>query len=106
MASRTNNKENPRRLLMLQAISGAFAGVAAAIVTNPLEILRIRVQVHRTSYYETLRRLYVHEGVAVFTKGLPPRMISNGLYSCLSMMAYETVKRASVLPEFKDSIVW
>lgn len=38
--------ENPRqKLLMLQAMSGAIGGISAAICTNPLEVLRIRIQV-------------------------------------------------------------
>jgi len=33
-------------------------------------------------------------------------MISNGIYSTLIMIGYETVKRACVLPEYRDRIVW
>lgn len=32
-------------LLLLQAISGSFGGIVAACVTNPFEVLRVRVQV-------------------------------------------------------------
>lgn len=46
------------------------------------------------------------EGTRVFTKGLPPRLISNAIYSCLIMIGYETVKRIAVLPEYKNQIVW
>lgn len=98
--------ENFENLLILQGISGACGGICAAICTNPLEVLRIRIQVHRTSYIETFRRLVKFEGVRVFTKGLAPRMLNNGIYSCLIMFGYETVKRICVLPEYKDSIVW
>jgi len=93
-------------LLKLQAISGAVGGVSAAIFTNPLEVLRIRIQVHRTGYVETFRRLIKYEGARVFTKGLAPRMINNGIYSFLIMLGYETVKRTCVLPEYRKSIVW
>lgn len=34
-----------QHLFWLQAISGATAGMSAAIATNPLEVLRIRIQV-------------------------------------------------------------
>uniref|UniRef100_A0AC34RDI4 Solute carrier family 25 member 44 n=1 Tax=Panagrolaimus sp. JU765 TaxID=591449 RepID=A0AC34RDI4_9BILA len=93
-------------LLKLQATSGAVGGISAAIFTNPLEVLRIRIQVHRTGYVETFRRLIKYEGARVFTKGLAPRMINNGIYSFLIMLGYETVKRTCVLPEYKQSIVW
>lgn len=41
----TENRDDVRGLLLLQAISGAFGGVCAAVFTNPLEIMRIRIQV-------------------------------------------------------------
>lgn len=61
---------------------------------------------HRTNFFETVNRLIKYEGLYVFTKGLAPRMINNGIYSCLIMIGYETVKRTCVLPEYKNSIVW
>ncbi|GMT29116.1 hypothetical protein PFISCL1PPCAC_20413 [Pristionchus fissidentatus] len=96
-----------RRLLFVdQAISGTVGGVASAICTNPLEMLRIRLQVHRTSYRETVRRLIKYEGMRVFTQGLAPRVVNNALYSCLVMLGYETVKKMCVLPEYKDCVIW
>jgi hypothetical protein len=38
-----------QNLLFLQAISGACGGMASAIVTNPLEVMRIRIQVENLS---------------------------------------------------------
>lgn len=55
---------------------------------------------------ETFRKLRKQEGLKVFTKGLTPRIINNGVYSCLVMLGYETVKKLCVLPEFRDKIVW
>ncbi|CAD5212156.1 unnamed protein product [Bursaphelenchus xylophilus] len=98
--------KDQQNLLALQATAGACSGLATAVVTNPLEVLRIRIQVHRTNYWDTIRRMYRYEGAAVFTKGLPPRLINSGIYSCLIMIGYETVKRHCVLPEYESSIVW
>lgn len=46
---KTKNSLTPRKkdekLLLLQAISGSIGGISAAIFTNPLEIIRIRIQV-------------------------------------------------------------
>ncbi|CAI2310521.1 unnamed protein product [Caenorhabditis sp. 36 PRJEB53466] len=95
-----------RNLFLDQAVSGSIGGVASAMVTNPLEMLRIRLQVHRTTYRETIMRLWKYEKAQVFTKGLAPRMVNNALYSSLVMLAYESVKRFAVLPEFKNKIVW
>ncbi|CAD6196271.1 unnamed protein product [Caenorhabditis auriculariae] len=101
----TASEVDDRNLFLDQAVSGSVAGVASAMVTNPLEMLRIRLQVHRTTYRETVSRLFKYEGTNVFTKGLAPRMLNNALYSCLVMLAYESVKRFSVLPEFKQKVV-
>ncbi|KAI1703752.1 mitochondrial carrier protein domain-containing protein [Ditylenchus destructor] len=101
--SSSNNSQN---LLVMQGFAGALAGMFAAIGTNPIEVLRIRIQVHRTLYLETIKRLIKYEGVRVFTKGLAPRIIGNALYSSMIMIGYETAKRMSVLPEFKDAVVW
>lgn len=41
--------QDEQNLLVLQAMSGACGGMAAAVVTNPLEVMRIRIQVCFTS---------------------------------------------------------
>ncbi|CEF65635.2 Solute carrier family 25 member 44 [Strongyloides ratti] len=53
----------------------------------------IRIQVHRTTYLETLQRIIKYEGLSVFSKGLIPRMINNGIYSLFIMLGYERVKQ-------------
>lgn len=95
-----------RNFYLDQAVSGSVAGIASACATNPLEMLRVRLQVHRTNYTETIRRLWKHEKSRVFTKGLAPRVVSNALYSSLVMVAYETVKKLCVLPEYQEHVVW
>uniref|UniRef100_A0AC35TLW3 Mitochondrial carrier protein n=1 Tax=Rhabditophanes sp. KR3021 TaxID=114890 RepID=A0AC35TLW3_9BILA len=93
-------------LIFLQSMSGALAGATSAVCTNPLDVLRIRIQVQRAGYSETIRRLYKFEGFRVFTKGLAARSINSSIYSLCIMMCYETAKRLSVLPEYEDSVVW
>ncbi|CAD5233997.1 unnamed protein product [Bursaphelenchus xylophilus] len=93
-------------LLLDQAVAATIGGAASTIATNPMEVLRIRLQVHRSSYKETFERLIRNEGWTIFTKGLPPRLISNSIYSCVVMVGYEVVKRFCVLPEYKEAIVW
>ncbi|WKX91772.1 hypothetical protein Q1695_010086 [Nippostrongylus brasiliensis] len=103
---RTSADVDTRNFFIDQALSGSIGGVASACVTNPLEMLRIRLQVHRTNYADTIKRLWKYEGSRVFTKGLAPRVVSNALYSSLVMLAYETVKKVCVLPEYRDHVVW
>jgi solute carrier family 25 protein 44 len=80
-------------LLLDQAISATVGGAAATVGTNPMEIFRARLQVHRTNYRETLERMLRNEGLALFTKGLAPRLINNSTFSCIVMVGYEVVKR-------------
>lgn len=95
-----------RNYFVDQAVAGSIGGMFAAVCTNPLEMIRIRCQVHRTSLAETIRRLIRYEGTGIFTKGLAPRVINNGIYSCLIMLGYETVKKLCVLPEYQHKVVW
>ncbi|KAK6050060.1 hypothetical protein COOONC_12435 [Cooperia oncophora] len=103
---KTADDVDNRNFFLDQAVSGSIGGVASACVTNPLEMLRIRLQVHRTNYAETIRRLWKYEGSKVLTKGLAPRVVSNALYSSMVMLAYETVKKLCVLPEYQEHVVW
>ncbi|XGW19294.1 hypothetical protein V3C99_003266 [Haemonchus contortus] len=106
MKPKTTAEVDNRNLFLDQAISGSIGGIASACVTNPLEMLRIRLQVHRTNYTDTIKRLWRYERSKVLTKGLAPRVVSNALYSSLVMLAYETVKKLCVLPEYRDHVVW
>ncbi|CAB3406982.1 unnamed protein product, partial [Caenorhabditis bovis] len=95
-----------RNLFLDQAVSGSIGGVASACVTNPLEMLRIRLQVHRTTYRETIIRLWKYEKAQVFTKGLAPRCVNNALYSSLVMLAYESMSATRVTSRFDRVNQW
>lgn len=95
-----------KSLLVVQTMSAALSGVMAACLTNPLEMLRIRIQVQRTGFWETVRRLYREERLQVFYKGLSPRITIISIQSCVMMTLYEAFKRFCVLPQYKDDIVW
>ena len=58
---------------------------------------RRHLQVHRTSYLETLQRMVKYEGSRCFYKGLPPRIINNGVYSCLIMCAISAVSQFAAI---------
>lgn len=42
------NEVDDRNLFLDQAVSGSIGGIASAIATNPLEMLRIRLQVNNS----------------------------------------------------------
>ncbi|WKX91775.1 hypothetical protein Q1695_010087 [Nippostrongylus brasiliensis] len=103
---RRNVKKDDGPLLLDQAVAATFGGACSTIVTNPMEMFRIRLQVHRTSYMDTWERMLRNEKHHMFTKGLAPRLLSNSTYSCVVMVGYEIVKRFCVLPEYKDRVKW
>lgn len=103
---RPHSVKDSGRLLMDQAVSAFVGGICATLCTNPFEMFRIRVQVHRSTYKETLSRMLRDEKYHIFTKGLTPRLVSNSIYTCVVMVGYEIVKRLCVLPEYKDRVKW
>ncbi|VDM69516.1 unnamed protein product [Strongylus vulgaris] len=103
---RKRTTESPGLLLFDQAVAATLGGAVSTICTNPMEMFRIRLQVHRTDYKDTLARMLRNEKHLIFTKGLTPRMLSNSIYCCIVMVGYEIVKRICVLPEYRDKIKW
>ena len=59
-----------------QAVAAACGGIVATLVTNPFEMMRIRMQMHRTTYKETVERMIRNEGWLMLTKGIAPRFVS------------------------------
>ncbi|KAK6038680.1 hypothetical protein COOONC_23815 [Cooperia oncophora] len=103
---RQSAKEGQGPLILDQAAAATIGGACSTICTNPMEMFRIRLQVHRSDYAETLARILRNERQYMFTKGLAPRLISNSIYSCVVMVGYEVVKRFCVLPEYQDRVKW
>lgn len=92
--------------MMLQCVSAMSSGCASCLITNPLDLVRTRVQVQRRTIPETIRWLWATERFGVFTKGLTARMTSSMIYSVAIIFGYETVKRWSVHEEYKERVKW
>jgi solute carrier family 25 protein 44 len=90
----------------LQCVAAVLSGCTTSVLTNPLDLVRTRVQVHRRTIPETVRVLWAHEQLGIFSKGLTARMASSCIYSLAVIFGYETVKKMSVLPEYKQSVLW
>ncbi len=93
-------------LMVLQCASAMSSGCASAILTNPLDLVRARVQVQRRTLPDTVRYLWATEKFGVFSKGLTARMTTSVIYSLAIIFGYETVKRWSVHEEYRDRIKW
>lgn len=90
----------------VQCAAAVLSGVTTSILTNPLDLVRARVQVQRRTIPDTIRVLWEQEGVHIFKKGLTARMTSSCIYSLAVILGYETVKKAAVLPEYRDAVLW
>lgn len=93
--------------LLIQCISAPLGGVTTTLLTNPLDIVRARLQVQRTGGFgHVFKVLWAEEQMGVFTKGLTARMSQSVVFSFMIILGYESVKRMSVSEEYKDSIRW
>ncbi|XP_073423009.1 solute carrier family 25 member 44 [Dendrobates tinctorius] len=93
--------------LLLQAISGPLAAATASTITNPMDVIRARVQVEgKSSIINTFRQLMVEEGPWGLTKGLSARIISSTPSTIVIVVGYETLKKLSLRPELVDSRHW
>ena len=90
----------------IQSGAAMSSGCATAIMTNPLDLAKTRVQVQRKPFFETFVKLWREEHLRIFSKGLSARMTSSVIYSVAIIFGYETVKKWSVLDEYKDKVMW
>ncbi|KAJ0056817.1 hypothetical protein NL108_018213 [Boleophthalmus pectinirostris] len=93
--------------LLLQAVAGPLAAATASTVTNPMDVVRARVQVEgRSSVVDTFKQLISEEGVWGLTKGLSARILSSAPTAIVMVVGYETLKKLSLRPELVDSRHW
>lgn len=94
-------------LLAIQCLAAPLGGITTSLLTNPLDVIRARLQVQRLdSFTAAFRMLWEEEGLRVFTKGLSARLVQSVCFSFMIILGYETIKRWSVYDEFKDKIRW
>ncbi|VDP88137.1 unnamed protein product [Echinostoma caproni] len=88
--------------LAIQLLSAPLAGIAAATIVNPIDCVRVRMQVGHVCFTESVRTLWTTEGVRWFVKGLSARLIQTGIFSFWLVMIYEPVKVFCLKDEFRD----
>lgn len=93
--------------LFIQSIAGTLGGFTTTIITNPLDVVRARLQVQRLGSMRTaLTELWREERLRMFSKGLSARLIQSATFSFSIILGYETIKRVSVNDEYKKLIRW
>lgn len=93
--------------LCIQAMAGTLGGFTTTIITNPLDIVRARLQVQRLdNMFSAFRILWIEEGLHMFTKGLSARLVQSACFSFSIILGYETIKRVSIIEEYKSYVRW
>merc|ERR1711988_24207 len=86
---------------VFHALCGVAAGCTAAVLTNPLDVAKTRIQVldtadsRRGNVFMSLKHLYQTEGVGCLTRGITARMTSHAPVSAVMIVAFEKVKEWS-----------
>ncbi|OQS00195.1 Mitochondrial Carrier (MC) Family [Thraustotheca clavata] len=84
------------RQMIAQAFGGGTAGVVTAIITNPMDVIRTRTQIHtQFGAVDTFKYLIKREGIPGLWTGAVARVMAMGPSGVLVITAYELVKRLS-----------
>lgn len=93
--------------LLVQCVAGSLGGFTTTILTNPLDIVRARLQVQRLdSMQVAFRELWHEEHFHMFFKGLTARLVQSAAFSFSIILGYETIKRVSVNEQYRHLIKW
>lgn len=91
-------------VIAVQTVSAVLSGLTTSVVTNPLDLVKTRVQVAKryegrpVSAREVLRHLLAEEGATGLLKGVLPRMANSALWGTCMVSAYEFLKRLCQIP--------
>ncbi|XP_064596418.1 solute carrier family 25 member 44-like [Liolophura sinensis] len=92
--------------LVIQCLAAPLGGVSSTLITNPMDVIRARIQVEGTKFGETVRILVKEEGVRLVLKGLSARLVQSISFSFFIILGYESIKRWSLLEEHRSSVRW
>lgn len=92
--------------LVLQCTSALLSASTTTVITTPMDAIRARIQVENKPFLVTARTLWSEESFFIFAKGLSPRLISSTISSFFVILCYETIKRWSLLDEYKNDVRW
>lgn len=93
--------------LLIQTVAGTLGGFTTTLITNPLDIVRARLQVERVgSLKRVCQDLWREEGLRMFSKGLSARLVQSATFSFSIILGYETIKRVAINDEYRDSVRW
>ena len=78
------------------------------LINNQLINTKIisNTKVENKKFVETTKTLWSEEKFGMFTKGLSARLVQSILFSFLTILSYESLKRWSLLEEYKGLVRW
>lgn len=91
------------------AVSGLSASLTASVMTNPLDVIRTRLQLQMKADGDVkgagliYRDLVAHEGYMGLTRGLYARMAQSSITSIFVILGYEYVKKLSLKEDCVDT---
>lgn len=101
---------SPSEVVAVQTSSALLAGCTSAILTNPLDVVKTRLQVasrqrsgQQPSFRAIAQQLLAEEGAKGLLRGVAPRITSTALWSTCMVTTYEFLKRTCLKPEFADA---
>ncbi|KAJ8748369.1 hypothetical protein K2173_003006 [Erythroxylum novogranatense] len=83
--------------ILVKIASGAFAGATATALTNPTEVLKVRLQMNandRRGPIAEMRRIASEEGIRALWKGVGPAMARASALTASQLATYDETKRA------------
>ncbi|CAG9790592.1 unnamed protein product [Diatraea saccharalis] len=94
--------------LLIQCVAGTMGGFTTTILTNPLDIVRARLQVEGVSTMrEVVRDLWQEEGLlGLYVKGLSARLVQSACFSFSIILGYESIKRMAISDEYRPRVRW
>ncbi|XP_057782435.1 uncharacterized protein LOC131000510 isoform X2 [Salvia miltiorrhiza] len=82
--------------ILTKVVVGAFSGALATAVTNPVEVLKVRMQMGRLTTkgpLQELRKMAAEEGLTGFWKGAGPEMTRAAVFTASQLATYDETKR-------------
>lgn len=94
--------------LLIQCVAGTLGGFTTTILTNPLDIVRARLQVEGVgSMRQVFSQLWTEEGLTgLYAKGLSARLVQSACFSFSVILGYESIKRVALSEEFRPRVRW
>ncbi|KAG6435173.1 hypothetical protein SASPL_100043 [Salvia splendens] len=88
------------RNVLMKIASGAFSGAVATALTNPVEVLKVRLQMRRTSTLgpiQELQKIASEEGIAALWKGVGPAMTRAAALTASQLATYDESKQSNIV---------